>query len=536
MDMDTRHWLSPIPDEVFFEACRIFFLHCHRKPYCLFNAELFHRRRVEHRVPPYLRLAIIASAVRYSRHSQWKEQKQRTIDSYAQCAWSLITSPDALDGTDDVSGIQALALLAIIDATAGRRRAAWVKIGMAVRISQDLYMMLEPDPSLSDEERDERRNLFWSLYLLDRFICCSFERPPAIKDADCLLSLPDRPVTLHQLLDVGLQKDSPRSHLFPLSVGLAALLGRAVDCMMRKEPGVEPWRRQSDYSVIHDRLELLKGLTGEDEMTVVDGKQSTHMVLSRTLYHLIHCILKHPFLLGVKMQAHRSSSVPPVWAGEARTSCLAHASSLTTLLVDAQAAGYMPVPSFYSYCILVAGTVHALHLYGPDSSVSQRSSEYLKISLEYLAQITEFWENAQLMVDILRFFTNRCVRYSNLLLRDEPCIEELTSTDVTVLRSVVDYWTMMDPRNPVADLNSINIDCFPSPPVTDNTFFETASPDPTATVSPHMKSPDGMAGPQDLFMDPKLLFQENTIASPASNDEEDFSNWHWESEINALTS
>lgn len=69
-------------------------------------------------MPLYLRLALIASATRYSSRSQWQERKQSTIDSYAKLSWELImTSVNGLDDNADVTVVQTLALLALIDAT-----------------------------------------------------------------------------------------------------------------------------------------------------------------------------------------------------------------------------------------------------------------------------------------------------------------------------------------------------------------------------------------------------------------------------------
>lgn len=109
---------SPTPDTVFLEACDIYFRHSHNKPYGFFNAELFQQKAAKNLVPLHLRLALIATATRYSSRSQWRERKQSTIDGYARCSWELIvTSQNGLDDTDDVTVIQALALLAVIDAT-----------------------------------------------------------------------------------------------------------------------------------------------------------------------------------------------------------------------------------------------------------------------------------------------------------------------------------------------------------------------------------------------------------------------------------
>ncbi|KAL4922401.1 fungal-specific transcription factor domain-containing protein [Aspergillus aurantiobrunneus] len=530
--------------QVFLEAYAIFTRHYHSKPYTLFNPSLFQQRITQHQIPQYLQFAFIATAVRFSSQLQWKQRKQKTIDGYARCSWEMImSSPDGLGDGSDVSVIQALALLAIIDATAGRRRAAWVKIGMAVRISQDLQMMLEPVDSLSFEEREERRGLFWSLFLLDRFVCCSYRRPPAIKVADCRLKLPvDRALqgaevslTLGELLDEKVRgRPGQVVGLSGLSVGFAALLGRTIDCMMNSEAKtVEPWTDHSDYSTIYTSLESLKqmaehlapGNTSHEEKNerqFPHGDQTAHFVLSLTLYHLTHCILSHPFLLGMKRQTY--ASTPTAWIEEQFASCWGHAQALTTLVVDAKAAGYMLAPSFYSYCVLVAATLHAILLHGEDKPASERASAYLKTSLDYFSEISEMWQNSCIMSDALRFFTNRCVRYSGILLGPGDRILELTETDITVLRSVLDYWTMMDPSNPISELGSLNIDC----------FAEAENQDELPSLGLHDTTGNSNTSKENCTVDPGVLVDlPLSISSPVDEDEdeEDFARWDWENEL-----
>jgi hypothetical protein len=50
----------------------------------------------------------------------------------------------------------------------GKLHPAWMKIGLSVRIAQDLRLMLEPTANLSDVDQEERRRVFWSIYLLDK--------------------------------------------------------------------------------------------------------------------------------------------------------------------------------------------------------------------------------------------------------------------------------------------------------------------------------------------------------------------------------
>ncbi|KAL4938230.1 hypothetical protein BDV06DRAFT_232032 [Aspergillus oleicola] len=533
--------------EVFLEAYEIFCVHYHSKPYTLFNPELFRRKIDQGQVPRYLQFAFIATAVRFSSQVQWKSRKQKTIDGYARCAWDMIMSePDGLGDGSDVSVIQALTLLAIIDATAGRRRAAWVKIGMAVRISQDLQMMLEPDTSLPAAEREERRNLFWSLFLLDRFVCCSFKRPPAIQVRDCQLRLPvdhplqddELPLTLGELLAEKSRKMPNRVvGLSGLSVGFVALLGRAIEYMMNFEAkAVEPWRSKSDYSEISNSLEVLKEMTDkyppikgvpdeEGSIKLPQSDRASHFVLSLTLYNLSHCILSHPFLLG--MTRNPSQFTPSAWFDSQFASCWGHAQALTTFVVDAKAAGYILAPSFYSYCILVAGTVHAILLHCYDEPASARATQYLKTSINYLSDVSEMWHNAYIMSDALRFFTNRCVRYSGILLGPAERIRDLTETDITVLRSVLDYWTMMDPANPVSQLNSVNMDCFAQGPKDHDNVPSMSHSETEQSMN------SSMFEDQKFTVDPgKLIDVPSSLASPARLDGmPEFSTWDWDNEL-----
>ncbi|CEJ59397.1 hypothetical protein PMG11_08022 [Penicillium brasilianum] len=564
--MDTRKRSpsnSPTPDTVFLEACDIYFQHCHNKPYGFFNADLFQQKAANNHIPLHLRLALIATATRYSSCSQWRERKQSTIDGYARCSWEVIVmSQNGLDDTDDVTVIQALALLAVIDATAGRRRGAWVKIGMAVRISQDLQLMLEPSTNFTGLERDERRNLFWSLYLLDRFVCCSFQRPPAIKDSDCLLTLPtyrvsgkgELKLTLKSLLDEKNRDTSLRPGMFGISIALVSVLGRTIKCMMNTENDQEKaWQEDSEYRRIHSDLEFLKELAvnnspvlaapgqarPQDEMQDRDRERIAHMVLSHTLYHLCHCILSHPYLLSLKIQSHSSSDMPPSWLEDTRASCLVHAGSLITVLVEAKAAGYMPVPSVYSYCILVASTIHALYLHSDDVVVSHSSADYLRTSLEYLSEISELWTNAQMMANALKSFALQCTRYSALLLRSPPLLDELTTTESAVLRSVIDYWAMMDPHNPVFEIAQKGADGLLDLSDIGPGYLTPPTPCAAEGITLGLEMSQCAVGPGHQkhgdSVDPDILIQwPVSIMSPMASEDGRSPRWDWDSELNAM--
>lgn len=448
---------------------------------------------------------------------------------------------------------------------------------MAVRISQDLNMMTEPCSQLSDLEQDERRNLFWSLYLLDRFVCCSFDRPPAIKDSDCLLNLPTKhgstkpatPLTLRQLRSQRSHDMSHQTGMFGISIGLASVLGRAVKCMMTKTPNPQaPWQNDSEFSAIYSDLEYLKELAvrnspvlaepgqprSQRDMQDTDREQTAHMVLSHTVYHLAHCILSHPFLLALKMQNFQLCEIPPAWLEETRATCLVHAGSLITVLVEAKAAGYMPVPSVYSYCILLASTIHAFYLYSDSSAISTSSAEYLRTALGYLGEISELWGNAQMMVSISSTFSNygvitnlllqanalksfviQCSRYSDILLCHQPRLHELTQTETTILTAVVDYWTMMDPRNPVFDLAPFNADNFPDFSDTEFGYLTPPTSSALGGISSTGGGSDYNMSKEGHSIDPDILLHYPvSMMSPIASEDGGSPRWDWDHELDSL--
>ncbi|KAJ4212942.1 hypothetical protein NW759_011202 [Fusarium solani] len=136
-------------------------------------------------------MAIIASALRFSNDTYYEDSIQEAIESYAKESWVYILKQHMTnDNSPDIHVVQAASILAIIDFAAGRTSSGWLKIGLAVRISQDLRLMQEPDNSLPPAEQEERRRVFWSVFLLDRLVSCGESRPLAIQEEDCHVQLP----------------------------------------------------------------------------------------------------------------------------------------------------------------------------------------------------------------------------------------------------------------------------------------------------------------------------------------------------------
>ena len=281
--------------------------------------------------------------------------------------------------------------------------------------------MTESATHLSSSKQEERRRVFWSIYLLDRLVSCGRARPPAILDASCQLQLPCDDVTWR----LGLPKETLTledfAHRVPSSpkqwsplatvIAVAHTLGRGAQYMVQqlnlrsRDP---PWDSNSDFAGILSDLHYLESLLEVQrsprdlvaEWTSPDGRIDQQCagpaIFARALFHLCYCLLHHPFLLRKRLDMCQRAA-PGSFLSRAFDTAWEHSKAMVDLLDEVQRAGAIAHTPFYGYCTLVAGSIAALHL---DRSLEWERTEaalILKRSKKILQEIKS-WKNASLMV------------------------------------------------------------------------------------------------------------------------------------------
>lgn len=478
-----------LPFSVLLDTVNVFFVYCHNQPYSFFHEGNFRQRLANDELPDHLLFAVLSSAIRFSTHPFFEGSLYEASITYANKSWkSIVASCFAANQVADIRTVQTITLLSIFDFTAGNSRhgSAWVKIGMAVRIAQDLrFMMEENSTRLSYADQEEQRRVFWSVYLLDRLVSCGRGRPPAILDASCQLQLPcdesswrrgswKKTLTLEQLsnrsllpkypdiYETGLSSTVRRPQLegeqqgpFAHVVVMACTLGRAAQYMLQefnirnRDP---PWDANSDFASLESDLLYLESHLGmgRPAMEIVsrccaaDGKidqpSAGPIIFSHALFHLCHCLLNHPFLLRRRLESCHTAA-PSSFLSRAFSSGWQHAQLLTRTLTDARKAGYIAQTSFYGYCAVVAGTIAALHIHSEHDGKRYESSVLLDENIRYLEEISGYWKNVSSMVFALKRFAEDTT-HLNSLTSDNPDIMPLELSATDVMWSLVDYSTM----------------------------------------------------------------------------------------------
>ncbi|CZR54817.1 uncharacterized protein PAC_04701 [Phialocephala subalpina] len=456
------------PGQVASSLIDLYFSRVHNQPYSFFHEQSFRQRYANGLVPEYLIFAMLASSLRFSTDAFYQTKQQDIIMAYASRSWSYIVQEwFATESDPDLQICQAITLLSIIDFTAGRRHPGWMKIGLCIRIAQELGLMLEPDSSLSISDREERRRVFWSIYTLDKLCSCGRARPSAILDAQCQVQLPGHEIdfrngiskktqTLKQAFSTVDTQDERPSHL-ALVVLVASIIGKCAQHMIhdhgRTEGCLPPWDSKSDFAMIHSTLLQLEtqfeiGNNIEEavsvqeccETGVYDMQIVGPTIFAYALFYTSQCLLHHPFLLYQQSKS-RGAKPPASFLSRALQSGRENAYLMSKLLVDAEAMGCSVVYSFFGYCTTVCASIHTMYLNHQNIECHEQARQCLTSQRAFLEQYAMVWSNGKNMIGIL----DKLVSQPSLILAvvvATPRFELLDREQVVDLWAAVDYTTM----------------------------------------------------------------------------------------------
>jgi hypothetical protein len=198
------------------------------------------------------------------------------------------------------------------------------------------------------------------------------------------------------------------------SIVVASILSQVAGYMLQqpnKAGQKPPWDHNSEYAVICtqlNRLETMFELFQPIQANInvardPSGDFDDHAIRTDTflfsyvIYQLCYCLMYHPFLLR-RVVDGSTKRTPLSFLSHALSSCRTHAQELVNTLTNARQAGFKLGASFYGYCLLVAGTVHALFQNSTDELIRAESSHTVDYTLALLAEKAKIWTNSACMV------------------------------------------------------------------------------------------------------------------------------------------
>ncbi|CAH0055344.1 unnamed protein product [Clonostachys solani] len=102
------------------------------------------------------------------------------------------TLPELMARDEDLVGLQVMVSLALLFQGSVDLRPSSVLLGMAIRLTHRMQLhQKDPGRHFSDGEAQQRSNVFWITYLLDKDISLRMKTPSLLSDDDINLPLPD---------------------------------------------------------------------------------------------------------------------------------------------------------------------------------------------------------------------------------------------------------------------------------------------------------------------------------------------------------
>lgn len=282
----------------------------------------------------------------------------------------------------------------------------------------ELHREMDVNARVTPIERETRRRLFWSCYLLDRFLACGSKRPSLISDRAILLRLPywfpspaSLPVegeffqshtNLQHLQGSGKKSQGSSGML----VDICRILGTTNQYLAAggvKGDSHFPWHSLSNLSKIRQDLDVWASGT-EDVFSSLESlfgqPDSTVLVLSKLVYHLIHCLIYRPFL-PIDLAELAGSGQHQSWQIEATNMCFLHANAIAELVELGKQTATVEWPAFVGYCICTAGTVHIHGAHysrignAGEMNVFSSSADFLSREMQQLSELRYAWASVQ---------------------------------------------------------------------------------------------------------------------------------------------
>ena len=279
----------------------------------------------------------------------------------------------------------------------------------------ELHREFDHKARLTPVDRETRRRLFWTCYLMDRFAACGSKRPSLISDKSIMICLPSWSPSPSSIAIEGeffqngsnLQYHSGSGKKSQGSSGMLIDIVRILGITNQylAAGGVKgdshfPWHSLSKISKIRQDLDVWASGTHDvfSSVGILFGQpDSTTLVLSKLIYHLIHCLVYRPFL-PVDLAELAGTGQHQSWQIEATNLCFLHANAIGELVELGKQSPAIEWPAFVGYCICTAGTVHvhgAHYKGGREGEVFSASADFLSREMQQLSELRYAWTSVQ---------------------------------------------------------------------------------------------------------------------------------------------
>jgi Fungal specific transcription factor domain/Fungal Zn(2)-Cys(6) binuclear cluster domain len=419
------------PKAIQLHLAEIYFEYVYGQSYPLLHKPTFMRNLVAGTIPPVLVLAICAISARFSHHPQLRSEPaflrgEEWAGTARDISMKYYDSPN-------ITILTVYLLLGLHEFGTCHGGRSWMFGGMAQRMA--LMMQLHKDGNGPQQEskpnieqdgdaklcytnREIRRRVMWSCFLMDRFTSSGSDRPICfaeecitvplpIKESLFLMEIEGETETLDGTSVASLNPTrefrSPRPTTeTEKNIGtpaylirLVAIWGRLVNYFNlggRQREDVPMWHSSSKFQAL---AQSLKKFNFPEEMSWNQDNLETHRAdKSDNQFVFMHIVYQHLrlFLHRFAIPGYGSPlprDIPQTFLAESQRIALDAANEVSALVEEALVSNV--TAPFAGYAAFYSSTVHIQGVFAKNVQMSERSKKNLGTNIKFLAQMKRWW-------------------------------------------------------------------------------------------------------------------------------------------------
>jgi hypothetical protein len=432
-----REGIDALPSkEIQGHLAEVFFDNIYGQAYHLLHKPSYMRKLENNSLPPVLVLSVCAVAARFTGNPRLGTSTKQFLrgEEWASLARDICTRRYEWPNITVLTCLLILGLHEFGTCQGGR---SWALGGQAIRMAfaLQLHKDLEYDPlckkgksPLSFIDREIRRRIMWSCFLMDRFNSSGTDRPMFIKEDVVDIPLPvkerffqlDMPALTESLDGKVHQATSPDDgHLTNAreNMGVAAYMIRSIALWGRiitylnqggREHDNHPiWDERSGYAkLVEDADNLVRSLP--ECLQYSSDNLTLHMTeKTSSQYLFLHITLQQNLLFLNRAAASCLSGnlghqVPEDFVSDSTSRTIAAANRVSEILKEADDLQCTITAPFAGYCAFSSTTVHILGIFSGDPALKATAETNSGINIKFLRRMMKYWGMFHWMVEDIR--------------------------------------------------------------------------------------------------------------------------------------
>jgi Fungal specific transcription factor domain len=404
------------PMDIQIHLAETYFDYVYGQSYPLLHKPTFMRNLVAGTVPPVLVLAVCAISARFSTHPYFRTQAnpmEKEQFFLRGEEWAAPAREISLRRHDEpnITILTVYLLVALHEFGTCQGGRSWMFGGMAQRMALSLQLHKDKDRSLNSEgeaetsswtDREIRRRVLWSCFLMDRFISSGSDRPICFPE-DCIaVPLPVKENLFNMEIDSDtsmLDSKSGSENLGTAAyiVKLVSIWGRLVSYFNlggKERENKSLWDSSSTFYSISSALASFKFPANlrwnSDNLAIYRAeKYDNQFIFMHIVYHHLR-LFAHRWALPGHGES-LSPDVPRKFLEESAATAVNAAEQVSLLIAEALAAGSKVTAPFAGYAAYYSSTVHVLGTFAKDPAVADKAKKTLETNVKFLARMRRYW-------------------------------------------------------------------------------------------------------------------------------------------------